>query len=218
MPFSSKPQLFIVTGSNGAGKSTYRQYLLPPEFSNLDVFDGDLFYTRKSIEFYKIHGSSKEARKQAEEALEEEFLKLVDHSISQRMHFAYEGHFTGAGAWKIPERFKAEGFEIHLVFCGLNTVTKSIKRVDERVKEGGFHVTPLAIQNNFYGNMEMLEKNCQMFDSVEILDTSSDQILQVTKLEHGKVTYCSQENEIPEWFKNGMPNLYDMICNSLAVD
>ncbi|SHN45508.1 zeta toxin family protein [Chitinophaga sp. CF418] len=215
MPFSIKPKLFIVTGSNGAGKSTYRQYLLPPEFSYLDVFDGDLFYTRKSIEFYKIHGSSKEARKQAEEALEQEFLRMVDHSVTQRIHFAYEGHFTGAGAWKIPQRFKAEGFEIHLIFCGLNTVTKSIKRVDERVKEGGFHVTPLAIQNNFYGNMEMLEKNYQMFNSVEILDTSSDQILQVAKLEHGRPMFSLPADEIPEWFKNGMPKLYDIV---LAID
>lgn len=211
MPFSNKPQLFIITGSNGAGKSTYKQFLLPPQFSDLDVFDGDLFYTRKSVEYYKLHGSSKEARKQAEDALEEEFLRLVSHSITQREHFAYEGHFTGAGAWKIPERFKIEGFEIHLIFCGLNTVTKSIKRVDERVKEGGFHVTPLAIQNNFYGNMEMLEKNFRMFDSVEILDTSSDQILQVAKLEQGKPVLLLPTDEIPEWFKTGMPKLYDIM-------
>ncbi|WP_316740955.1 hypothetical protein [Pedobacter antarcticus] len=69
MSLSVKPQLFIITGSNGAGKSTLKQALLPPEFSDLDIFDGDIFYTQKSTEFYKQHGSSKEAKKQANESL-----------------------------------------------------------------------------------------------------------------------------------------------------
>ena len=47
MPLSGKPQLFIITGSNGAGKSTLKQALLPPEFGDLEIFDGDIFYTKK---------------------------------------------------------------------------------------------------------------------------------------------------------------------------
>ena len=88
MKFLDKPQLFIITGSNGAGKSTYGPALLPTEFNNLNIFDGDIYYTRKSIEFYKQTRSSKESRKLAEEALEIEFLKLVELSISQRENFA----------------------------------------------------------------------------------------------------------------------------------
>jgi len=154
MLLSAKPQLFIITGSNGAGKSTFKQVLLPPDFSELDIFDGDIYYTRKSIEFYQKYKSSKEAKKLAEESLEEHFLELIDEHIKEQRHFAYEGHFTGHGAWKVPERFKKAGFKIHLVFCGLNNVIKSVQRVDIRVKKGGFHVPPLAIENNFYGNAQ----------------------------------------------------------------
>jgi predicted ABC-type ATPase len=98
MKFSGKPKLFIITGSNGAGKSTYKQALLPSAFNSLDIFDGDIFYTQQSIAFYKTTRSSKESRKLAEEALEKEFLRLVELSISQKTSFAYEGHFTGGGA------------------------------------------------------------------------------------------------------------------------
>ena len=184
MKFLGKPQLFIITGSNGAGKSTYKQTLLPDEFDSLDIFDGDIFYTQQSIAFYKINKSSKESRKLAEETLETEFLRLVELSISKNSSFAYEGHFTGSGAWKIPERFKKEGFEIRLIFCGLNKVERSIQRVGMRVKKGGFHVTPLAIENNYWGNMEMLDKNYPMFDSVELIDTSSV-IIPIARLEFG---------------------------------
>lgn len=183
---------------------------MPTEFNNLEIFDGDIFYARKSIEFYKINRSSKESRKLAEEALEREFLRLVELSISQKTSFAYEGHFTGSGAWKVPERFKQEGFGIHLIFCGLNTLTRSIQRVEMRVKKGGFHVTPLAIENNYFGNMEMLDKNFAMFDSVELIDTSN-LIIPISKLEFGKAVSAIPTDQIPGWLKTGTPGIFRVI-------
>jgi predicted ABC-type ATPase len=214
MQFSTKPKLFILTGSNGAGKSTHKQSLLPPEFYNLEIFDGDIFFTQKSVEFYHINKSSKESRKLAEEALEQEFLNLVANSITNKTHFGYEGHFTGPGAWRTPERFKAAGFEIHMIFCGLDWLDTSIQRVEMRVKKGGFHVTPLAVENNYYGNMEMLDKNFQMFDSVEIIDTS-DTIIPVGKLENGIAVSALPADQIPEWLQ-GMPEIYKLLLSYIA--
>jgi len=211
MEHFSKPQLFIITGSNGAGKSTLKQALLPVEYNNLEIFDGDIFYTQKSTEFYKQFGSSKEARKLANEALEEHFLKLVKDHISIGEHFAYEGHFTGDGAWAIPQKFKDAGFEIHMIFCGLNNFSKSVQRVDIRVKKGGFHVPPIAIENNFYGNMEMLNKNFKMFHSLIILDTSNNVLLPICHI-FGEESFTPLSGEqIPDWFKNGLPAINKLL-------
>lgn len=79
-----------------------------------------------------------------------------------------------------------------------------------RVKKGGFHVTPLAIENNYWGNMEMLDKNFEMFDSVELIDTSN-LIVPVCTLEFGKVTKSIQVNLIPRWVQKGMPLIYNEI-------
>jgi predicted ABC-type ATPase len=184
--------------------------LLPPEFNNLDIFDGDIFFAQQRTAFYKVNRSSKESRKLAEDALEQEFLRLVDLSISQKSNFAYEGHFTGNGAWAIPERFRKEGFEIHLIFCGLNTLIKSIQRVDMRVKKGGFHVTPLAIENNYFGNMEMLKKNYGMFASVDLIDTSN-LIIPIARLEFGVPVSTMPSNQIPLWLQKGMPDIFKKI-------
>jgi len=210
MKSSGKPNLFIITGSNGAGKSTYKQALLPAEFSKLEIFDGDIFYAKQSTAFYKINRSSKESRKLAKEALEEEFLRLVELCIAQKSNFAYEGHFTGAGAWRIPERFKKEGFEIHLIFCGLNTLLRSVQRVELRVKTGGFHVAPLAIENNYWGNMEMLDKNFSIFDSVEIFDTSK-LIRPIARFMLGAPVSVISSDRIPEWLKKGMPTIFETL-------
>jgi predicted ABC-type ATPase len=91
MKFFIKPRLFIITGSNGAGKSTYKQTLLPAEFGSLKIFDGDIFYTQQSTAFYKKNRSSKESRRLAEEALENEFLRLVELSIFQNWIWKREG-------------------------------------------------------------------------------------------------------------------------------
>jgi predicted ABC-type ATPase len=210
MSLSVKPQLFIITGSNGAGKSTLKQALLPTKFSTLDIFDGDIFYTQKHTEFYKQHGSSKEAKKQADEALELHFRELVAYHIVNKLHFAYEGHFTGEGAWAPAKKFKLAGFELHLIFCGLKDVVKSIQRVEVRFKKGGFHVTPLDIENNFYGNMQMLDKNFDIFDSIEILDTS-DAILHIFHFSKDGTHTPLRDSDIPQWFKKGLPNLYRLL-------
>lgn len=118
--------------------------------------------------------------------------------------------FTGAGAWATPEQFKAAGFDIHLVFCGLKDVVKSIQRVEVRFKKGGFHVSPLDIGNNFYGNMQMLDKNFRMFDSIEILDTS-DIIQPIYHLSKGGAYSPLQDQDIPKWFKEGLPQLYKLL-------
>lgn len=61
------PSLYIITGSNGAGKSTVGPDYLPEEIiQHYTVFDGDLLYTRKLNELFPaITKSAKYARKDA---------------------------------------------------------------------------------------------------------------------------------------------------------
>ncbi|QIL37990.1 hypothetical protein G7074_01040 [Pedobacter sp. HDW13] len=217
MPSLNKPQLFIITGSNGAGKSTLKQALLPVEFDQLQIFDGDIFFAKKQTEFYQQFKVSKEARKLANEALEEHFLELVDDHIKNHKHFAYEGHFTGHGAWKTPKRFKEAGFEINLVFCGLDHVPSSVKRVDMRVKKNGFHVSPLDIENNFYGNMQMLDDYYPIFHTIEIIDTTG-KMLPIFSI-HGEDCYSPlSDSELPEWFKRYLPKMYSQLIRSRSID
>jgi predicted ABC-type ATPase len=61
------PGLYIITGSNGAGKSTVGPAYLPINIQeNYTVFDGDLLFTKKLSELFpsKI-ASPKYARKEA---------------------------------------------------------------------------------------------------------------------------------------------------------
>jgi predicted ABC-type ATPase len=53
------PELFIITGSNGAGKSTVGSYYLPDDIKNkFEVFDGDKLFMQKWRQVYKIETPS----------------------------------------------------------------------------------------------------------------------------------------------------------------
>jgi predicted ABC-type ATPase len=89
------PGLYIITGSNGAGKSTVGFSYLPQEIQkNCSVFDGDKLFMEKRKELSKTIPSFKEAKKIAFKWVSETFDFLVDDALAKNENFAYEGHFT----------------------------------------------------------------------------------------------------------------------------
>jgi predicted ABC-type ATPase len=116
------PSLYIITGSNGAGKSTVGAKYLPEHIrDNYTVFDGDLLYGKKLSELFpRVIPSPKEARKLAFQYVIDAFEQLTADALEKNDSFVYEGHFTNDATWDAPRRFKEEGYIIHLIFLGLN--------------------------------------------------------------------------------------------------
>ena len=138
------PQLYIITGSNGAGKSSIGGYFLPLYIrQNCAVFDGDKLFMNKQREVWKSGITAiKEAKKIAIAFVNDTFNTLVEDAIASKNNFAYEGHFTNDATWDIPKKFKAHGYDIHLIFLGLKNTEISQIRVGERTKVGGHYVEP----------------------------------------------------------------------------
>jgi predicted ABC-type ATPase len=118
-------ELYIITGSNGAGKSTIGHDYLPKHIqNNYTIFDGDKLFINKRKELYLEHARThKEARRLAIEWLINHFESLVDDALNRKDTFVYEGHFTSNSTWDVPKRFKGNGYSIHLIFFGLTTTS-----------------------------------------------------------------------------------------------
>ena len=88
------PVLYIITGSNGAGKSSVGPNYIPEPLQTT-VFDGDKLFMKKRSEFW-LNGinSHKECKKLTGEFVENTFDQLVESSLKEMSDFAYEGHFT----------------------------------------------------------------------------------------------------------------------------
>ena len=129
------PLLYIITGSNGAGKSSVGPDYIPSHLRS-SIFDGDKLFMQKRSEFW-LNGikSHKECKKLAAEFVESTFDNLVEYALKHHIDFAYEGHFTNDATWGIPQRFKKSGYKIHLIFFGLTDIALSETRVIGRSKE-----------------------------------------------------------------------------------
>lgn len=200
------PSLFIITGSNGAGKSSIGRFFLPDDYQEHTIFDGDKLFLEKRSELWRQGiKANKEARNLAADHVEKTFDRLVDQAIAGNNDFLYEGHFTNDATWDVPLRFKRSGYDIHLIFLGLRNLELSEARVVERSKTGGHYVDPLTLSSNYYGNMEKLNLYYAMFDTVQVVDSSEPDSLPIVFLEKGKKVESISENELPLWFVEHLP-------------
>ncbi|SEL91684.1 zeta toxin family protein [Parapedobacter koreensis] len=209
------PDLYIITGSNGAGKSSIGPEYLPPNIrSRFSVFDGDLLFVKKRRELFPAQvPSPKEARKLAYEYVSDTFDRLVEESLRRNETFVYEGHFTNDATWLTPRRFKDAGFRIHLIFLGLKDPDISHLRVTDRVNDGGHYVDRLTIEANFYGNLEKLNQYLHLIDHLTIIDASGVKHNTLAIVLDGKITSAVAVDELPKWFIDYLPNVVALISD-----
>lgn len=130
------PELYIIAGCNGAGKTTASFTVLPytlhcTEFVNSDEIARGLspFQPEKvAIQAGKI------------------MLSRIEELIQLQENFAIETTLTTLSYQQTIARAQAAGYEVTLIFFWLNDVNLAIERVKLRVKEGGHHIPTETIK------------------------------------------------------------------------
>jgi len=207
------PELYIITGSNGAGKSSVGPDYLPEHIrGQYSVFDGDLLFVNKQRELFpKVTPSPKEAKKLAFQYVIDTFEQLTADALAHDQTFVYEGHFTNHATWDTPKKFKAAGYHVNLTFFGLSDPDLSQLRVTDRVIEGGHFVDRLTIEANFSGNLEMLNIYFPLIDHLTIVDTSEIQHVTLAVLTSGTLVSAIPSTALPAWFKHYLPAIAALI-------
>jgi predicted ABC-type ATPase len=187
-----KPQLFIFAGPNGAGKSTISRLVLGDE---VDVFDGDLLQKQLETEQPDL------SWQKMYEITSGIFREKQDNAILNREDFAYETNFTFEQSIRIPEKFRAAGYEITMFYVGLGTIEESTDRVNLRKKEGGHDVDAASIEMNFNGGIENIKSFFSFFDRLFFIENpiiNPPRI--VLHAQSGRI--IRQSENLPEWVKN----------------
>ncbi|MCS3734932.1 putative ABC-type ATPase [Mucilaginibacter dorajii] len=203
----------MITGSNGAGKSTVGPDYLPQHIgANHVVFDGDKLYTGKVSELWPVQMRSlKEAKKIAAEFIITTLESLLDNALQNNEDFVYEGHFPSYATWDFPKRFKDNGYQLQMLFLGLKDADLSEMRVGLRAKKGGHNVPRYDIENNFYGNLEMLNEHFHLLDHLQIVDTSVFLPKPLAAFRGTELISSIRKKELPEWFTQHLPRLAERI-------
>lgn len=207
------PTLYLITGSNGAGKSTVGPDYLPRHIiAKHVVFDGDKLYTGKVSELWPQQlRSLKEAKKLAAEFIVTTLENQLDNALENKEDFIYEGHFPSYATWDFPKRFKGCGYQIQMLFLGLKDTDLSEMRVGLRAKKGGHNVPRYDIENNFYGNLEMLNEHYHLLDHLQIVDTSEFLPKPLAAFKGAELISSVHKKDLPGWFTRYLPRLTEQM-------
>jgi predicted ABC-type ATPase len=154
------PDLILLAGPNGAGKSTFYEVYL--QGSGLPFLNADVVAKELGLTDYE-----------ASHALDE----LRDFYIKRQLSFVSETVFSdpvGAKVAMLRAAMEA-GFNVRLIFIGVESPELAEARVHHRVENGG-HPVPLdKIASRYPRSLANLAEAIKFVASVELFDNSDAQ-------------------------------------------
>jgi predicted ABC-type ATPase len=165
------PELFIIAGCNGAGKTTAAYNLLPEVFQTTEFINADEI----------ARGINKDNVEDAAIAAARFMLSKIDFLIESKQSFAFETTLSGLTYIKIIEKAKTNGFDVTLFFVYLESAAMAIDRVAFRVKKGGHHIPKDVIERRYSKGIINLPKYATIVKNWYLLNNSGDQYLMIAK-------------------------------------
>jgi predicted ABC-type ATPase len=155
-----QPQLWMLVGGNGAGKTSfYRKFLEPlgVRFVNADLIAHDIAPDRPEAASYQA-------------ARIAEYLRF--DLIRARASFCFETVFSHPSKLEFVQYAKAQGYEVIMVFIHLDEVQLNIARITQRVAEGGHAVPDGKVIERLTRLIEQVRSAIPVVDRLVMLDNS----------------------------------------------
>ncbi len=160
-----KPVLYVVAGPNGAGKTTFANRFLPHYARCLDFINPDMI----------ARGLSPFAPELARIEAGRVMLMKINQMAARRRSFAIETTLAGRYYLQMFRCFKARSYSIHLYYLWLPSVNLAIRRVADRVRQGGHNIPEADIRRRFTNSVRnLLHLYRPLFDSLHFFDNSGN--------------------------------------------
>lgn len=140
------PNLYLIAGCNGAGKTTASYAIFPQmldcrEFVNLDEI-------AKGISPFHPESASIAAGRMV--------VERINDLVKQGADFAVETTLATKSYVSFIKKAKAAGYFVTLVYFWLNTPELARKRVEMRVRHGGHYVSDEVVNRRYWAGMRNL--------------------------------------------------------------
>lgn len=178
------PQLYIIAGPNGSGKTTFATRFLPryaecPTFINADTIARGL------------SGFSPDAVALKAGRI---LLEQVDAYASKRVDFAFETTLSGRTYLSRFKDLKQRGYAIRMFFLWIPDVKLSLARVANRVEMGGHDIAEKVVRRRFYkGIGNFFNHYRQVLDSWMLFDNSGKFPYPIAQERAGKLKIFDRE-------------------------
>ena len=146
---AKQPTIYLITGCNGAGKTTFAREYLPHEVKCLRFLNADEI--ARGLSPFKPDASAVRAGRL--------LLKEIDASLGRRQTFALESTLSGRTYIRLFRHARRLGYVIELHYLWLSSPEHAIARVRQRVLAGGHHVPAADIRRRFKRSLIHLVEN-----------------------------------------------------------
>ena len=148
MADESEEKIFIIAGTNGAGKISFAAEFLPneahcPAFINADLIAVGLTPFRPNLIGVRAGRL---------------VLGRIRESLSRGESFTFETTLSGCGYPRRIPRWRKQGYRVKLFFLRLPTPELAIARIAQRVLEGGHDVPEAIIRRRFHAGRRNFER------------------------------------------------------------
>lgn len=154
----------MIAGPNGAGKTTMALELFADQRRFYEWVNADEIARGLA----PLHPESVAL------AASKLMIKRMRDLLEMQKSFAFETTGSGTNYVKHLNTAKAMGYEINLLFLWLKSPQQAIKRVMQRIQQGGHHVPKETIMRRYYSGLKNLVKHyLPLADTAVIIDNSS---------------------------------------------
>ncbi len=140
-------QILVIAGPNGAGKTTFAMRYLRREapgllFVNVDLIASGLSPLDRGAGVGVAAGRL--------------MLAEIDRLAAAGRSFAFETTLSGRGHLRRIDRWRRDGYWVTLLFLSLGSADEAVRRVAERVRQGGHRVPEEVIRRRFDAGLRNL--------------------------------------------------------------
>ena len=163
------PRCVIIAGPNGAGKTTFAREFLPREAKIVHFVNADLIAA----------GLSPLKPELAALAGGRLLLRELDRLATAKADFAFETTLSGITYASRIRQWKDAGYRIEIVFLQLASVELALKRIRDRVRQGGHDVPAVDVARRFRRGWENFQTTYRVLaDSWVVYDNTGEQLKQ----------------------------------------
>ena len=136
--------LYIISGCNGAGKTTASYTILPDILNCKEFINADEI--AKGLSPFKPDNAAIQAGRL--------MLEKINRLIESDKDFAFETTLATKSYKNLVARAKKNGYKVTLLFFWLRTSDLAVKRVEVRVQEGGHNIPKDVILRRYDNGLQ----------------------------------------------------------------
>jgi predicted ABC-type ATPase len=196
------PRIYVLAGTNGAGKSSIGGAMLLQEgvaYFNPDVATREILSKNPGMSLADANGDAWHQGK-----------RLLARAITERLDFVFETTLGGRTIPSLLSRALAEKIEVRIWYVGLSSPDLNISRVRSRVARGGHDIPEAKIRERYDRSRLNLVDLLPNLTELRVYDNSEEgdprngvtpDLKLLLQMEGGKIVSHYDLLAIPDWAK-----------------